>query len=177
MLSLRAHGWTRQLPAENHVVGRKKSDPFEESYRFVLPGYNLRPLEMSGAIGVEQIAKLPELIENRRRNGALFQERMGNHPDLLIQQEIGESSWFGFSLIIRAGRPLTRAQLMERLDALGFEYRPIVSGNFARKEVVRYFDHSIFGELANADHVDANGLFIGNHHYPIDEAIDALSTI
>ena len=50
MLSLRAHGWTRNLPKENHVV-EKSDDPFMESFRFVLPGYNLRPLEMSGAIG------------------------------------------------------------------------------------------------------------------------------
>lgn len=177
MLSLRAHGWTRQLPAENCVVGRKLDDPFEESFRFVLPGYNLRPLEMSGAIGIEQIAKLPRLIEERRRNGALLQERLPNHPDLMIQREIGKSSWFGFSLIIRPGSSMTRAALMQRLDAAGFEYRPIVSGNFARKEVVRYFDHSIFGELRNADYIDSNGLFIGNHHYPINEAVAALETI
>lgn len=177
MLSLRAHGWTRQLPTENRVVGRKLDDPFEESFRFVLPGYNLRPLEMSGAIGIEQIAKLPRLIEERRRNGALLQARLSNHPDLMIQREIGKSSWFGFSLVIRPGSSMTRTALMQRLDAAGFEYRPIVSGNFARKEVVRYFDHSIFGDLRNADHIDANGLFIGNHHYPIDQAVEALGEI
>lgn len=177
MLSLRAHGWTRQLPAENQVVGRKGDDAFEESFRFVLPGYNLRPLEMSGAIGIEQIAKLPRLIEERRRNGTLLQKGLSDHPDLLIQQEIGKSSWFGFSLVIRPGSTMTRTTLMHRLETLGFEYRPIVSGNFARKEVVRYFGHSIFGNLKNADHIDAHGLFIGNHHFPIDEAIAALQTI
>ena len=177
MLSLRAHGWTRQLPLENQVVGRKGDDAFEESFRFVLPGYNLRPLEMSGAIGIEQIAKLPRLIEERRRNGALLQQNLSNHTDLMIQQEIGSSSWFGFSLVIRPVSTMTRTTLMQRLEALGFEYRPIVSGNFARKEVVRYFDHSIFGDLKNADHIDANGLFIGNHHYPIEEAVEALKTI
>lgn len=177
MLSLRAHGWTRQLPVENQIIGRKLDDAFEESFRFVLPGYNLRPLEMSGAIGIEQIAKLPRLIEERRKNGALLQQRMSNHPDLIIQQEIGASSWFGFSLIIRPGSSMTRTTLMHRLKKLGFEYRPIVSGNFARKEVVRYFDHSIFGDLANADYVDANGLFIGNHHYPIEQAVEALTSI
>ena len=177
MLSLRAHGWTRQLPTDNQVVGRKKDDPFEEAFRFVLPGYNLRPLEMSGAIGIEQIAKLPRLIKERRRNGTLFQQRLANHPDILIQEEIGHSSWFGFSLVIRPGSTMTRESLMTRLDEAGFEYRPIVSGNFARKEVVRYFDHSIAGDLPNADHIDAHGLFIGNHHYPIDETIDALEAI
>jgi hypothetical protein len=58
LLSLRAHGWTRNLPKENHVCGTKGDDPFEESFRFVLPGYNVRPLEMSGALGIEQVKKL-----------------------------------------------------------------------------------------------------------------------
>jgi CDP-6-deoxy-D-xylo-4-hexulose-3-dehydrase len=62
MLSLRAHGWTRNLPKFNRLTGEKSDDIFEESFRFVLPGYNLRPLEMSGAIGQEQLKKLPQLI-------------------------------------------------------------------------------------------------------------------
>lgn len=33
------------------------------------------------------------------------------------------------------------------------------------------------GDLANADHIDANELFVGNHYYPIADAIAALSTI
>ena len=58
LLALRAHGWTRNLPKFNRLTGVKSDDPFEESFRFVLPGYNLRPLEMSGALGVEQMKKL-----------------------------------------------------------------------------------------------------------------------
>lgn len=72
MLTLRAHGWTRNLPKVNHVVDKKSDDLFEESFRFVLPGYNVRPLEMSGALGQEQLRKLPEIIAGRRRNGAEF---------------------------------------------------------------------------------------------------------
>ena len=60
LLSLRAHGWTRNLPKKNKVC-IKSDDWFEESFRFVLPGYNVRPLEMSGAIGIEQLKKLPVL--------------------------------------------------------------------------------------------------------------------
>lgn len=177
MLSLRAHGWTRNLPKFNHVCGEKSDDPFKESFRFVLPGYNLRPLEVSGALGVEQVKKLPMLIAERRKNGALFQTVMSNHPDILIQREIGQSSWFGFSLVIRRGSAMTRPQLLSKLNTLGFECRPIVAGNFARSEVMKYFDADIVGALANADHIDANGLFVGNHHYPIADAIAALSTI
>lgn len=177
MLALRAHGWTRNLPKFNRVTGEKSDDPFEESFRFVLPGYNLRPLEMSGALGIEQLAKLPALIEGRRANGARVQQRLAEHPGLMIQKEIGCSSWFGFSLVIRPDSGLKRADLVKGLMAKGFECRPVVGGNFAKNEVMKYFDYSIHGKLNNADYIDANGLFVGNHHYPIPDAIEILADV
>ena len=74
LLSLRAHGWTRNLPDKNHVCSDKSSDPFEESFRFVLPGYNMRPLELSGALGLEQLKRLPALVQGRRDNAAALQQ-------------------------------------------------------------------------------------------------------
>ena len=177
LLSLRAHGWTRNLPKHNHVCGEKSDDPFEESWRFVLPGYNVRPLELEGALGIEQVKRLPEMVEERRKNGKLLQAALCNHPDIIIQREIGESSWFGFSLVIRPGNPLKRKVLVAKLHELGFECRPIVAGNFAKNEVVKYFDSEVYGTLENAEHIDQNGLFIGNHHYPIPEAFAALAKL
>lgn len=177
MLSLRAHGWTRNLPKNNHVTGTKSDNPFEESFRFVLPGYNLRPLEMSGALGIEQIKKLPDLIKGRRANGTLAQQKLNDHETFFIQSEIGKSSWFGFSLVLRPTANITRLQLVDTLVELGFECRPIVGGNFAKNEVMKYFDFEIHETLKNADYIDTKGLFIGNHHYPIDEAIEQLSQL
>lgn len=177
LLSLRAHGWTRNLPKHNLVCGEKSDDLFDESFRFVLPGYNVRPLEIEGALGVEQVKRIPGLIEERRKNGKLLQASMSNHPDLIIQQEIGESSWFGFSLVIRPGSKLTRKVLLTKLLEKGFECRPIVAGNFAKNEVVKYFDSEIYGELKNAEHIDQYGLFVGNHHYPMPDAFQALAKL
>ena len=177
MLVLRAHGWTRNLPKFNHVTGEKSDDSFEESFRFVLPGYNLRPLEMSGALGVEQLAKLPDLIAGRRTNGELVQNRLSDHPKFMIQKEIGSSSWFGFSLVIRPEVDLKRSTLVKELSGIGFECRPIVTGNFAKNEVMKYFDYSVHQDLKNAEYIDHNGLFVGNHHYDIEDAIVALERV
>ncbi|WP_108468415.1 DegT/DnrJ/EryC1/StrS family aminotransferase [Polynucleobacter difficilis] len=177
LLSLRAHGWTRNLPKENHVCGTKSEDSFEESFRFVLPGYNVRPLEMSGALGIEQVKKLPHLISERRNNAVLLQSTLRDHPEILIQSEVGQSSWFGFSLVIKPKSSWIRKDLIGRLTNLGFECRPIVAGNFAKNEVVKFFNSEVHGQLKNAEHVDQNGLFIGNHHHPICDAIKALENI
>ncbi len=175
--ALRAHGWTRDLPQENKVTGTKSSNKFEESFKFVLPGYNLRPLEMSGAIGRVQLKKLPEIIKQRRKNGNCYKLMLTNHPLFYIQEELGESSWFGFSLIIREDSNITREDLIEKLDQIGFESRPIVGGNFTKNKVMRYIDHEIHQTLDNADYIDQNGLFVGNHHYPIEDGIQLIKNL
>ena len=174
LLSLRAHGWTRNLPNVNLVSGTKSEDDFEESFKFVLPGYNLRPLELSGAIGIEQIRKLRNLIEMRRRNAIHFQSIMKDHPYFLIQKEIGKSSWFGFSILLKQNCGFSRKTLIQFLKDNLIEYRPIVTGNFARQPVIRYLNTDLDEDLSNADFVDKNGLFIGNHHIDIRSQLDIL---
>lgn len=174
LLCLRAHGWTRNLPQINHVCGKKSDDPFTESFHFVLPGYNVRPLELSGAIGIEQIKKLPNIIDERKKNGAFLIRLMEDHPDILIQKEIGCSSWFGFSLVIRPGSSLTRKILLEKLRSAGFECRPIVAGDFTKNKVMKFLNAEISGKIESAKHIDKYGLFIGNHHYSMEEPLKIL---
>lgn len=173
MLSLRAHGWTRNLPRHNQVC-EKSDDPFEESFRFVLPGYNLRPLEMSGALGLTQLDKLPALIAQRRANAARFLDIVAEFPYLRPQRETGCSSWFGFSMVLEADAPYDRAQLLRVMDESGIETRPIVAGNFAKNPVLRWFDHSIHGRLSAADEVDRRGFFVGNHGHELGAELQSL---
>ncbi|EOG9653860.1 DegT/DnrJ/EryC1/StrS family aminotransferase [Campylobacter coli] len=176
LLCLRAHGWTRNLPKENKVAN-KSDDWFSESFRFVLPGYNVRPVEMSGAIGIEQLKKLPIFLKYRRENAKLFCECFKNHPDFIIQKEIGSSSWFGFSLIIKPDSILKRDNIIKKLEANNIEYRPIVTGDFTQNEVMKYFNYEIFGELKNAKILHENGFFVGNHQVDIAEHIYRLKQV
>jgi len=173
LVSLRAHGWTRELPVENHVH-TKTGDAFDDLFRFVLPGYNVRPLEMSGALGIEQIAKVPSLVAGRRANAVYFHERMADLPAVRLQREVGESSWFGFSLILEGSLAGRRREVVAALTATGIESRPIVGGNFTRNPVMRYLDATVPAQLPAADTVHDDGLFVGNHHYPVHEGIDLL---
>lgn len=177
MLSMRSHGWTRHLPKENLVTGTKSDDPFEESFNFVLPGYNLRPVEMSGALGQEQLKKLPKLIKGRRANAELFIDALSDHPLFTLQKEVGSSSWFGFSLVLREGVNIDRKALVSKLSENGFECRPIVAGNFTKNPVMQHIPHQVHASLPNAEFIDQNGLFIGNHHYPIPQAVDVLTSL
>jgi len=175
MLSLRAHGWTRDLPKQNRVCV-KSDDPFAESFRFVLPGYNLRPLEMSGALGQEQLRKVPEIIKMRRANGVVFQELFADIPGVGIQKETGASSWFGFAFVLDPER-FTRQQVLATLAANGVESRPIVAGNFARNPVIAFFDYEVHGNLESADLINDHGFFVGNHHYDISSQLHQLARL
>lgn len=174
LLALRAHGWTRNLPKQNRITTDKSDDPFTEAFRFVLPGYNLRPLEMSGALGLAQLRKLPMIVRERRNNAERFLQIMKQFPYLRTQKEIGESSWFGFSMIVEPDANVSREHLISALTAAKVDTRPIVAGNFAKNEVLKWFDYTIAGDLTNAERIDEAGFFIGNHHYPLDSEFQLL---
>ena len=156
------------------MISNKSDDSFEESFRFILPGFNVRPLEMSGAIGVEQIKKLKKFLEQRRANAKLFVELFTDHPNFLIQKDAGKSSWFGFSLIIKPKSNLDRKKVLKKLSDNLIEYRPIVGGNFVKNEVMKYIDYDIHKQLKNADYINDNGFFVGNSHVDLSIEINSL---
>lgn len=176
MVCLRAHGWTRHLPKENHV-SNKSDNAFEESFRFILPGYNVRPIEMSGVIGVEQLKKLPSFLEYRRKNAKLFVSLFKDNKDFYIQKDIDYSSWFGFSFIIKPESTLDRADIVKVLDENHIDCRPIVTGDFTKNEVLKHFDYEIFGEMKNAQYLDKKGFFVGNHQVDLAKEIKHLYNV
>lgn len=177
LLSLREHGWTRSLPEQNLVTGTKSENSFEESFKFVLPGYNVRPLEISGAIGIEQLKKLGKFLECRKQNGKYFIDCFSDHPIFSIQKEIGQSSWFGFALTVKKNSGLTREKVLNEFSKQGIETRPIVAGNFTKNKVIDFFNYEIPFKLTNADYLHENGLFIGNHHILKKDQIQKISSI
>ena len=175
LLCLRAHGWTRNLPKNNHVFN-KSDNWFEEAFRFVLPGYNVRPLEMSGAIGSEQLLKLDGFINQRRKNAEHFITLFKDDNRFIIQKELGESSWFGFSFIMK-DLELNREKIIEVLTKANIDSRPIVTGDFTKNEVMRFFDYDKHNSLPNANQLHYNGFFVGNSQEALISELDYLKEV
>lgn len=178
MISLRAHGWTRELPDTN-FVHNKDGNPFNDLFRFVVPGYNLRPNELYAAIGLHQLDKLDGIIENRRKNARAFALAAAElnryyNGQLIFQSSYSgaDSSFFGFSVVLDGELSGMRPLFVKRLVENGIECRPIVAGNFAKNPVVKHMDCETFGVLKNADKIDTDGFFIGNSHLDLADAID-----
>jgi CDP-6-deoxy-D-xylo-4-hexulose-3-dehydrase len=153
LLALRAHGWTRDLPPNNAF--REKPS----AWRFVVPGYNVRPLEVQAAIGLAQLKKLDGFVAQRRANAAAC--------PFPTQQETNsaESSWYGFAMFAD-----DISDLKLKLDARRIEHRPILSGNFLHHPASQFCNYKA-GPLPNTDYVEAHGLMIGNSAQPIDWSI------
>jgi CDP-6-deoxy-D-xylo-4-hexulose-3-dehydrase len=177
MVSLRAHGWLRDLPLENSVFNKTGID-FEDSFRFALPGWNLRPIEIEGAIGREQIKKLDNILSVREKNAQVFKDSIRGVADIVTQSEkFGKSSWFGFSIVLRGKLEGKRHQLVDLFRDNGIESRPIVAGNFSQNPVIHYLNHSPIGPMPNADIVHESGLFIGNHAYDLSDQIQLATSL
>ena len=163
--SLRAHGWTRDIPPDSSIYN-KNSDDFYESYRFILPGYNARPLELSGALGIEQLKKLDSLLAIRKQNAKVFVDLFGQDERFIIQKENGSSSWFSFTIILNPRHSRDRFQVIKALRENEIEFRMITGGCFLRHDVIRYFDYETVGDIINANTAHDHGFFVGNH--PVD---------
>ena len=170
LISLRAHGWTRGLEKENSVFN-KSDDEWEDLFRFVLPGYNFRPLELSGAIGRVQLQKFPSFLNWRRSNAQVFVELFSGRGDVIIQEELGKSSWFGFSLILNGELSGKRRELLAKFSDQGIETRPIVAGNFTANPVMKHLEFAELQAFPNAERIHRDGFFIGNHHLDFRDKI------
>lgn len=91
-----------------------------------------------------------------------------------VQTENGESSWFGFSIVLEGRLKGHRRALVEELTRASIDSRPIVTGNFTRNPVISLLDHAPIGPLPVADEIHEEGLFVGNHHYDLSNEFSHL---
>lgn len=163
--SLRAHGWTRDLKGTDlyHPTGI----PFEDNFKFVTPGYCVRPLEFSAAVGLVQLEKWPELHKARLKNAKVFTDLFKDRETVLIPMYEENSTWFGFPMLVDSGK--TRRQLIQICEWKGIDTRPIVAGNFLNQPVIRYFEQIYeTGSYRNAERIDKCGLFFGNDNRDLE---------
>ena len=186
MRSMRAHGWVRDLPADSHLY-KKTGNAFDDNFIFATPGYNVRPLEMSGAIGSVQLTKWNSIMETRLANKEHFLSLFANKSWCRVQKEIGTSSWFTFGIVLDGELKGRRAEVIDALSKAGIQNRPLASRNFLKQPVMRDLDFIVSGQWVNpnkillaseqmtaADDIHNNGFFVGNGSENIKESIDKL---
>ena len=116
MRILRAHGWVREVKDRDRWL--KKYPEFDPRFLFVNVGYNLRPMELSGAMGLVQLPKLAQFVDQRRENSAWFRRELAQYGDFFDFQEEqpkGRHSWFGFPMRVKAKAGARSGDVEQRL--------------------------------------------------------------
>lgn len=178
--SLRAHGWSRGIANGSEFLGFTRGTPWEENFRFYLPGFNVRPTEIAAAIGSCQLSKFPEMLKTRRRNAQYLQTLLQDSDSpWKLQVENGNSSWFTFGFVNKspeASRDV-RKRLISKLEQAGISTRPIVAGNILRHPVAQVMQLDNRDALPNSDRLHKFGFMIGNHAYSIERELDIFVTL
>lgn len=161
--SMRAHGWCRDFDNDN--LYKKTGNFFKDSFTFVTPGYSVRPVEMSGAIGSVQLKKWDDIVNRRLKNAGYFKQFFDSEPWLDVQQvKNGVSTWFSFGCVLNERLKGRRDDVIKAFDENGIEARPLASGHWLKQPVMKDLDYiDMFKDYPASQNIDENGFWIGNH--------------
>ena len=165
--SMRSHGWARKL---------KNSNNKDTSFTFINSGFNLRPLDISAAIGLNQFKRLNSMIKIRIKNREKIINRLMNSKQwnkqfsFLGTTKNVKPSFFGLPILISKKYLSQKKQFFNFLKKKGIETRIIISGNFINQESAKIYNLNIENEVfPKAQEIEDRGFFIGLHSKPVSE--------
>jgi CDP-6-deoxy-D-xylo-4-hexulose-3-dehydrase len=169
--SLRAHGWIRERSDKQKWVDDYSN--IDPRFMFIMPGYNVRPMEVQAAIGLVQLKKLDQFLDKRLQVAQAAQEILSKVSwiELIGKDYLNKvsgrngrrHSWMSLPLRLAADAPVNVKKVHEILEQNGVETRPIIAGNIAEHPGVKYIQHRIGSPLNNANNILTRGLMIGCH--------------
>lgn len=123
-------------------------------------GFNYRMDEMSAALGVAQLRRLPSLLEARSQVADWYEEELKDIPGIELPKKAVTTtytSWFVY--VIRLDRLINRNEVIRKLDALGIPSRPYFSPIHLQPYMVEKFGYQA-GDFPIAEDLGARGLAI-----------------
>ena len=141
---LRAHGWTRNLNKKEDY--EKKYENIDKRFLFVNLGYNLRPMEIQGKMGLSQLLKLDSKNKNRIYNHDKFIDLLLNNKKnknifyTPIKSNNSYIAWFGIVIIIHKEYKHHLKNFLVHLNNNSVETRPIISGNITQQPVFELYN-------------------------------------
>lgn len=137
---------------------------YDHKYTYSHIGYNLKATDIQAAIGIAQLAKLPEFIKRRHENFRFLYNKLKKYDNFFILpswDKKTEPCWFGFMLVIKPNVPFSRLDLINFLQKNKIETRSLFAGNLLRHPAYLAIKHRVVGNLANSDLIMNNGFWIG----------------
>lgn len=137
---------------------------YDHKYVYSNIGYNLKPLDLQCAIGIEQIKKLPEFTKIRKENFNRLYETAKKYEDRIILPNWlpqADVSWFAFPITLRENVGFKRGEIVEYLESKKIETRMLFGGNILRQPGFSEIKRRIVGDLKNTDKIVEDTFFLG----------------
>jgi CDP-6-deoxy-D-xylo-4-hexulose-3-dehydrase len=150
-------------------------DIVDHKYVFENVGYNLKPLDLQGAIGIVQLDKIEEITDLRKKNKRRMDLIFSKVPGVRIIQEndSAETSWFGAPIVCETGS-LKRA-LVSTLEKNRIQTRNYFAGNLLMQPAYRKYGN--WKEYKNATEVLSKVFFVGVSPTITDEMLDYVENV
>lgn len=175
LLQLRSHGWDRDLSKEKQTELRKENnvDDFSALYTFYIPGFNLRSTDLQAQIGLHQLTKVDNMIENRYKNFLYYKSKL--QDKIWFPKTIDLSYTSSFAIPIICDSLESKNKLVDELTKNNISCRPLISGSMGTQP----FYTNIYGPnlLPNCSILDERGIYIPNHDKMNTEDIDIICRI
>jgi CDP-6-deoxy-D-xylo-4-hexulose-3-dehydrase len=145
-------------------IGGSLPNGYDHKYTYSHLGYNLKITDMQAACGLAQLQKAPEFIRRRKENFTILKDRLKSCEEFLVLPEAtpkADPSWFGFPITLRESTPISRHELLTRLDENKIGTRLLFAGNLTRQPYMQGRNYRISGDLTNTDIVMNNTFWIG----------------
>ncbi len=139
-------------------------EPYDHRYYFTEIGYNLKMTDIQAAIGVPQMAKLPDFVAARKRNFQVLYDGLSRYQDVLFLPEWSpkaDPAWFAFTIAVRESAPFDRRELNEYLRERKVETRYLFAGNILQQPGYRQITHRVATPLTETNRVLKSAFFIG----------------
>ena len=140
---------------------------YDHRYVFDEIGYNLKPLDLQAAMGLQQLEKLPDLDAARRKNFLILQEIFKPYEKyfhLPKATELADPCWFAYLLTVKRDAPFERADIVDYLENEKIQTRSYFAGNILAHPGYRHIAEP-YGDLTTmfpvASLVTTNSFFLG----------------
>ncbi len=171
LLLKRSHGLARELPKEDFEREKLKNPLINDSFLFLTTGYNVRNHEIPAVIGIEQLKKLNNIIEQRNENFRLYQEVIRKYEDILYLFDSKGVSSFALPFIFKKISYLENFKKILQEEKI--EFRPIVAGNLLQQPFLLKYK-SYFEKTPTATLINNQGIYLGNSQFVTKENIQKL---
>ncbi len=155
--SLRAHGWDRGLNKKNN-----------KNFNFINSGFNLRPMDITASIALNQLRKLNKFKKNRSFNRDVIIKKLlrsktwSDQFQFIDPVKYLKPSWFGLPILLKGRYIKTKKNFLNFLNKNKIETRPIISGNFLNQPSIKLYKLNKKNEkFKSAQEIEDRGFFIG----------------